>query len=158
LVPSLTEHSALFYILTAFAASGILLWHSWAEVIAAFPFIRHGPQRRQRRRAVIVVYVSNNCSGNAVTEPSYSNVTWIHIQTDRLIGGIKKLAAVMGSERQQQARHSSRPWLRLLPVAFSCRSAECFLFGESASFPEAVAITATNTAALKTLQHTENVT
>jgi hypothetical protein len=59
----------------------------WEELIACFPFIRHGPHRR---RCVQQFYccVCIRCRGNFCTEPLPSNNRGIHIQTQRLMGGI----------------------------------------------------------------------
>jgi hypothetical protein len=54
----------------------------WEELIAYFSLIRNGQHRKRRLQKIF------RCSGNVFTEPLPSNDRGIHIQTQRLMGGV----------------------------------------------------------------------
>jgi hypothetical protein len=60
----------------------------WEELIDYFCLIRHGPQRIRRVQQLFYYCVYILCRGNVFTEPLPSNDRRIHIQTQRLMGGI----------------------------------------------------------------------
>jgi hypothetical protein len=51
----------------------------WEQLIACFPLIRHGPQRKRRAQQLFYCYVRIRCCGNVFTEPLPSNDMGIHI-------------------------------------------------------------------------------
>jgi hypothetical protein len=60
----------------------------WEELIAYFRLIRHGPHRKQRVQQFFCCCVCFRGRGKVFTEPLPSNDRGIHIQTQRLMGGI----------------------------------------------------------------------
>jgi hypothetical protein len=67
-----------------------LFWNTkfCEELIAYFPFIRHGPHRKRRFQEFFFRCVCIRCRGNVFTEPLRSNGKGVCLQTHRLMRGI----------------------------------------------------------------------
>jgi hypothetical protein len=84
----------------------------WEELIAYFPFIRHGPHRKRRVRQFYYCCVCILCRGNVFTGPLPSNDRGIHIQIHRLMGGIYEVRRSDGLRCHDTHTKFHKDWFR----------------------------------------------
>jgi hypothetical protein len=88
----------------------------WEELITYFPLTRHGPHRKRRVQQLLNFCMCIRCHGNVFTEPSPSIDKRIHIQTQRLMGGITKVCHWDGLSCHDTHTKIHKDWFRYSKV------------------------------------------
>jgi hypothetical protein len=85
----------------------------WEEIIAYFPFIRHGPHKERRVQQFFYCCVCISCRGNVfLRSRCLATIGGIHIQTHRLMEGIYELGRWDGMRCYDIHTKFHRDWFR----------------------------------------------